>query len=199
MRFATAVIERYKRRETSMEEAIIEVHLAGVSTRRIEDVSKILWGAGVSTGMVASIAEVFPWTRFEIRIPCDNDGFILLRCPHCDELFKLTAENIESDETLDIYCPSCGLCANNFLTQNVIDLALAKTSNYAMYVIAQQLQSFAKKTATVSFDSSSKPITKGSRSHQSGRRLKPCRSQPAMIAGKKPRSHRPSPCRHTRA
>ena len=41
-------------------------------------------------------------TRFEIRIPCDDDGFILLRCPHCGELFKLTAEDMESDETLDI-------------------------------------------------------------------------------------------------
>lgn len=48
MRFATAVIERYKRRETSVEEAIIEMRLAGVSTRRIEDVSEVLWGAGVS-------------------------------------------------------------------------------------------------------------------------------------------------------
>ena len=45
MRFATAVIERYKRRETSVEEAVIEMRLAGVSTRRIEDVSEILWGA----------------------------------------------------------------------------------------------------------------------------------------------------------
>ena len=35
MRFATAVIERYKRRGTSVEEAIIEMYLAGVSTRRI--------------------------------------------------------------------------------------------------------------------------------------------------------------------
>lgn len=48
MRFATAVIERYKRRETSVEEAIIEMYLAGVSTRRTEDVSEVLWGAGVS-------------------------------------------------------------------------------------------------------------------------------------------------------
>lgn len=87
-------------------------------------------------------------TRFEIRIPCDDDGFILLRCPHCSELFKLTAEDMESDETLDIYCPSCGLCANNFLTQDVIDLALAKTSNYAMDAIAQQLQAFAKKNSS---------------------------------------------------
>ena len=43
MRFA-AVVERYKKRETSAEEAIIEMYLAGVSTRRIEDVSEILWG-----------------------------------------------------------------------------------------------------------------------------------------------------------
>ena len=55
MRFATAVIERRKRRETSVEEAIIEMYLAGVSTRRIEDVSEILWGAGVSAGTVSSL------------------------------------------------------------------------------------------------------------------------------------------------
>lgn len=41
MRFATTIIERYKRRETSVEEAMIEVYLAGVSTSRIEDVSEI--------------------------------------------------------------------------------------------------------------------------------------------------------------
>ena len=53
LRFAIAVIERYKRRETSVEETIIEMCLAGVSTRRIEDVSEIPWGAGVSAGTVS--------------------------------------------------------------------------------------------------------------------------------------------------
>ena len=57
MRFATAVIERYKRRETSVEEAIIEMYLADVSTRRIEDVGEILWGAGVSAGTVSNLNE----------------------------------------------------------------------------------------------------------------------------------------------
>ena len=38
--FQTAVIERYRRREASVEEAIIEMCLAGVPTRRIEDVSR---------------------------------------------------------------------------------------------------------------------------------------------------------------
>ena len=55
MRFATAVVERHKRRETGAEEASIEMYLAGVSTRRIEDVSEILWGAGVSAGTVSNL------------------------------------------------------------------------------------------------------------------------------------------------
>ena len=55
MRFATAVIERCKRRETSVEEAIIEMYLAVVSTRCIEDVSEVLWGAGVSAGTVSNL------------------------------------------------------------------------------------------------------------------------------------------------
>lgn len=55
MRFATAIIERYKRRETSVEEAMIEMYLAGVSTRRIEDVSEILWGSSVSAATVSNL------------------------------------------------------------------------------------------------------------------------------------------------
>lgn len=57
VRFATAVIERYKRRETSVEEAMIEMYLAGVSTRRIEDVSEILWGSSVSASTVSNLNE----------------------------------------------------------------------------------------------------------------------------------------------
>lgn len=48
VRFTAAIIERYRRREASVEEAMIEMYLAGVSTRRIEDVSEILWGSSVS-------------------------------------------------------------------------------------------------------------------------------------------------------
>ncbi len=47
VRFTTAIIERYRRRESSVEEAMMEMYLAGVSTRRIEDVSEILWGSSV--------------------------------------------------------------------------------------------------------------------------------------------------------
>lgn len=57
MRFTTAIIERYKRRETSVEEAMIEMYLAGISTRRIEDVSELLWGSSVSAATVSNLNE----------------------------------------------------------------------------------------------------------------------------------------------
>ena len=57
VRFTTAIIERYRRRETSVEEAMIEMYLAGVSTRRIEDVSEALWGSSVSASTVSNLNE----------------------------------------------------------------------------------------------------------------------------------------------
>ena len=50
--FETAIIERYKRRESSVEEAIIEMYLAGVSVRRVESITEALWGTKVSPGKV---------------------------------------------------------------------------------------------------------------------------------------------------
>ena len=46
--FETAIIERYRRRESSVEEALVEMYLAGVSVRRVEDITEALWGTRVS-------------------------------------------------------------------------------------------------------------------------------------------------------
>ncbi len=53
--FETAIIERYKRRETSIEEALMEMYLAGVSVRRVEDITEALWGTRVSSGTVSKL------------------------------------------------------------------------------------------------------------------------------------------------
>ena len=53
--FETAIIERYKRREESVEEALIEMYLAGVSVRRVEDITEALWGTKVSSGTVSNL------------------------------------------------------------------------------------------------------------------------------------------------
>ena len=53
--FETAIIERYRRRESSIEEAMMEMYLAGVSVRRVEDITEALWGAGVSAGTISNL------------------------------------------------------------------------------------------------------------------------------------------------
>lgn len=55
--FETAVIERYKRRESSVEEALVEMYLAGVSMRRVEDVTQMLWGTRMSASTVSGMAK----------------------------------------------------------------------------------------------------------------------------------------------
>jgi len=53
--FESAVIERYRRRETSVEEALVEMYLAGVSVRRVEDITEALWGTRVSSSTVSEL------------------------------------------------------------------------------------------------------------------------------------------------
>jgi transposase-like protein len=53
--FETAIIERYRRRESSVEEALIEMYLAGVSVRRVEDITQALWGTRVSASTVSEL------------------------------------------------------------------------------------------------------------------------------------------------
>ena len=53
--FETQIIERYRRRESSVEEAMIEMYLAGVSVRRVEDITEALWGTRVSPSTVSEL------------------------------------------------------------------------------------------------------------------------------------------------
>ena len=53
--FETAIIECYRRRESSVEEALIEMYLAGVSVRRVEDISEALWGSRVSASTISEL------------------------------------------------------------------------------------------------------------------------------------------------
>ncbi|MEQ8694031.1 MAG: IS256 family transposase [Gammaproteobacteria bacterium] len=53
--FETAIIERYRRRESSVEESLMEMYLAGVSVRRVEDITEALWGTRVSPGTVSNL------------------------------------------------------------------------------------------------------------------------------------------------
>lgn len=53
--FETQIIERYRRRESSVEEALVEMYVAGVSVRRVEDITQALWGTRVSPSAVSRL------------------------------------------------------------------------------------------------------------------------------------------------
>ena len=69
--FETAIIERYRRRESSVEEALIEMYLAGVSVRRVEDITEALWGSKVSASTISELnkkAYVHIEARWEVSV-----------------------------------------------------------------------------------------------------------------------------------
>ena len=85
--FETAIIERYKRRESSVEEALMQMYLAGVSVRRVEDITQALWGTRVSPATISQLnqkvyARIEDWRkrRLEGHYPYVYlDGIVLKR------------------------------------------------------------------------------------------------------------------------
>ena len=45
--FENTIIERCRSRQISVEETIAEMYLAGVSVRRVEDITEVIWGTKV--------------------------------------------------------------------------------------------------------------------------------------------------------
>ena len=86
--FETAIIERYKRRESSVEEALIEMYLAGISVRRVEDITEALWGTRVSPSTVSNLnkkvyGRIDKWLNAPIEgkyVYVFMDGLWLKRC-----------------------------------------------------------------------------------------------------------------------
>ena len=68
------------RRESSVEEALIEMYLAGVSVRRVEDITEALWGSKVSPATISELnkkayVHIEDWRNRPLqggRYPCDR-------------------------------------------------------------------------------------------------------------------------------
>lgn len=98
-------------------------------------------------------------TEFEITIPTDNDGYVLLQCGHCGELFKLLPAEMEDDSVVDICCPGCGLISANYLTEDVINLMMVKVQNYVTETFFDQVKKMERQTqnANVKIKAGKKP------------------------------------------
>ncbi len=85
--FSSEVIERYRRREASVEEALIEMYLAGVSTRRVQDITEALFDSAVKPSTVSRLnqqvyekLEVWRQRQLETEFPfVFLDGIALKR------------------------------------------------------------------------------------------------------------------------
>ena len=74
-----------------------------------------------------------------ISIPLDEDGFMLMQCPHCQGFFKVLSADYESDDVYELWCPLCGLKDDNFLPAELLELAKAKALNSIIGDFEKQL------------------------------------------------------------
>ena len=105
-----------------------------------------------------------------IKLPCDADGYVLLRCERCGEYFMLTPSDIEDEGTIWIFCPSCGLTSENYLTPDVMELASTISRNYANDYIYNSFKELERKTknSIISFKAGKKPHHEEERPIKSG-------------------------------
>ena len=117
--FETAIIERYRRRETSIEEALIEMYLAGVSVRRVEDITEALWGTRVSPGTISNLNKkayehIEKWRNRPLKDEYPYvyvDGIFLKRCwgEEYENVSILVAIGVSSDGYREIIGAAEGL------------------------------------------------------------------------------------------
>ena len=97
----------------------------------------------------------------EVEIPIDEDGFVLLQCHLCGEYFKLQADDIKDESNINIWCPYCGLNGDNYVSEDVLDLALKKVQNTVDEMIYNTFKDFEKKCKNnkfINFKAGKKPI-----------------------------------------
>ena len=97
--------------------------------------------------------------QFAISIPTDDEGYVLLKCEHCGTFFKGTPSDIQDDGVLNIFCPSCGLISDSYITDDVLELAKNMTKNIMndmIYDIFKDLERHSKR-GVVQFKAVSRP------------------------------------------
>lgn len=48
----------------------------------------------------------------KFSIPLDDDGFVSLQCPYCNETFKITGEVANEEDIIQLCCPYWGSTSN---------------------------------------------------------------------------------------
>ena len=95
-----------------------------------------------------------------VSIPTDDEGYILLQCEHCGTFFKATPSDIEDDSVLHIFCPSCGLTSEHYVTEDVIELAMRMIKNKVndmIYDAFKDLEHHNNRNSIIKFKAGKRP------------------------------------------
>lgn len=95
----------------------------------------------------ANMGNIPESTTFTISIPADNDGYVLMKCPQCGELFRLKVRDIHDEGVLNIHCPACGFASysrSDFITDDVRKYAETVASNYAGELVNSMMKDLEK-------------------------------------------------------
>ena len=100
--------------------------------------------------------------QMSISIPTDDNGYVLLKCDHCGNLFKVLPSDAQDDGVLQIYCPSCGLISDNYITEDVLNLAMNMAENIANDYIYDMVKDLERKSNKyVKIKAGNRPIHSG--------------------------------------
>lgn len=85
--------------------------------------------------------------QMKINIPTDSEGYYSLECPHCKERFKALAGDINAEDILELFCPSCGLVGNSssFFPKDVIEHAESLVLNFMQQEIFKSFKQTSRK------------------------------------------------------
>jgi len=83
----------------------------------------------------------------QISIPADEDGYVSFECPHCEQRFKLKADEFEDSDVINLYCPICGLAheLDHFYSKDFIDKAMGIAEQEAMEMIYDMFKGLERK------------------------------------------------------
>ncbi len=98
----------------------------------------------------------------QVSIPADAEGYVSFQCPHCEQRFKLGADEFEDSDAINLFCPSCGLAheLDHFYSKEFIDKAMSIVEQEAMEMIYNMFKGLERKNRGnkfVKFKTGSKP------------------------------------------
>lgn len=84
--------------------------------------------------------------NFVVSKQSDIEGFNSFKCSLCSEDFKLKTNEVQEDDVIDLFCPSCGIPSptSTYYTGDILEHAETLVMNEAMDMLNDLFKGFGK-------------------------------------------------------